>query len=219
MPTEPVVQESLERLREALNVLDLFHKEGLIIECRKLHPDDLRALIAEHDKIATFFADYGPRLNTAEAERDKLVKDVEHWKRQHRAQCEVAQELDDERVAALETAEAKLSALEGAARKGLEFAVMFIAFQGRDRGTSRLEGTLDGLETLALETDKTIRASLDSTVPAGEVTPVKRGHLLNLTDVEFEGRSMRPLGSWIKHPLVSFSESVIAAFQSRQKGK
>jgi len=76
------------------------------------------------------------------------------------------------------------SALEvrAALQKGLEFAVLFLAFDGRDRGTDRMERTLDSLGKLALGTDATIRAVLQSAQeakPAGSyATPPSTAALI-----------------------------------------
>lgn len=47
-----------------------------------------------------------------------------------------------------------------ALRKALEFVVLFLAFEGRDRGTERMDTSLASLKAMALKTDGAIRAAL-----------------------------------------------------------
>lgn len=54
-------------------------------------------------------------------------------------------------------------------REALNFVVLFIAFLGRDRGTDRLDKTLDDLMQMAVKLDGELRASLASDAsPRGE---------------------------------------------------
>lgn len=65
----------------------------------------------------------------------------------------------DHPVARLFTAAPDLHAV---AADALEFAVMFLAFVGRDQGTDRLDRTLDDLSEIAVRLDETARAALAS---------------------------------------------------------
>lgn len=51
--------------------------------------------------------------------------------------------------------------IESALKEALYLAVVVIAFIGRDKGTSRLDDTLEGLTRVALRTDPLIRNALD----------------------------------------------------------
>ncbi|WP_454887337.1 hypothetical protein [Sphingomonas oryzagri] len=67
---------------------------------------------------------------------------------------------------------------EGTAlRKALEFVVLFLAFDGRDRGTDRMDRSLASLCTIARETEAMIRAAMGPAfaAPAGQ-TGARHGH-------------------------------------------
>jgi hypothetical protein len=58
-------------------------------------------------------------------------------------------------------ARARNKALEEALREGLTFAVLFLAFDGRDRHTDRMDKTLDALNEQAVAFDAKARAALN----------------------------------------------------------
>lgn len=78
---------------------------------------------------------------------------------------------ENEAIIAIRALEAKYLAahsvgsmeLRQALEKAREFAVLFLAFDGRDRGTSRMEGTLDGLVKLAVDAEQQASAALKAT--------------------------------------------------------
>lgn len=99
----------------------------------------------------------------AEQERAKLAERFERKVQDYR-----------EALNRAEATEAKLAGLVEATKTGLEFIVLFLAFDGRDRGTPRLDGTLDSLCKMARDSDDSVRqalASITSTAPVGERCP------------------------------------------------
>ena len=64
------------------------------------------------------------------------------------------------RTAALAESAKVMEEAERVLNRGLELAVLTLAFHGRDRGTNRLESTLDGLEELARKHETEARPAI-----------------------------------------------------------
>lgn len=73
--------------------------------------------------------------------------------------------------------DAEIVRLRTALTEAHQFAVVFMAFNGRDRGTARMETTLDGLLVVAGKVDEAARAALTPVKgkPCSTLGPTCRG--------------------------------------------
>jgi hypothetical protein len=87
-------------------------------------------------------------------------------------ECSTISDAEFERMAQDDPVTPSGDELVEALKKCREFAVLFIAFDGRDRNTPRMEKTLDSLVSLALEADEIARQALaQASRDGGEQNP------------------------------------------------
>lgn len=75
-----------------------------------------------------------------------------------------ARTLEDDRtwmLADITQSDTRAKEMAGLLQETLEFVAMFIAYDGRDRGTVRMDSTLDGLGKIARRLDSRLRSAAD----------------------------------------------------------